>query len=396
MLLIIISLPLFAATWEMKKTAGLSPLQLLGVLVFVFGFLSIIRKRTSAPNLIFTFNVFVFLMVFNLLLVLGYEGTFSQFGDTIRTILPFVLFFYFRKYLDSVSDIEGFIITFFIASIFPIITLYYEILVSPIREVYNIESRGGGLRLIGFYADLFGYISHLICGLIGYCYFYIKNINKKKKHFIFSNLGFFIVLLICLVGVYNLRHQATWVVLLVLLMLFIYFIRDKVSVFQLVVFLVTMVGVGFYFYTEIFSVLFAKNISVYEGNAQETSALNGRVYIWKKYFAYWENFNVLAQWLGSGLAQHDKSKVMMGGGMHNDFVRFFFSTGIIGVLCYMSFLFSVIKNSFKLKNKEFKYLILSSVLVVIMYSISALPMLASGALMYFVLAIISQTNKKIS
>lgn len=393
MLLVILVFPFFAATWEMKKSSGFSPLQVLGLLVFGFAIMSNMQKRIKTRKLIFTFYIFLFLLFFNLLLVFVFEQSISQFGDTIRTMLPFILFFYFRKNLNSLIDIEGFLITFLIASIFPIATLYYEILFDPIREVYNTESRGGGLRLSGFYADLFGYMSHLICGFICYCYFYIKNINKSKKHFVFSNLGFLTVLLVTLIGVYNLRHQASWAVSLALILIFVYLIRKRVTAFQLIVFLIIMVGVGFYFYYEIFNVLYAKDINVYEGEAKDTAALNGRVYIWKKYFAFWEDFNLLSQWFGVGIAQHEKSRVMMGGGMHNDYVRFFFSTGIIGILCYMSFLIYVVKNAVKIRTVEIKFLMVSTIVIVLMYSISSLPLLASGAMMYFVVAMISQTKK---
>lgn len=394
MLLVIISFPFFASTWDMKESSGFSPLQLLGLFVFGFGFFSIIRKKSAAPTLIFTLYLFLFLLIVNSLLVLGYEGTFSQFGDTLRIMLPFVLFFYFRKYIKSLIDIEGFLITFLIASIFPIVTLYYEILFDPIREVYNTESRGGGLRLSGFYADLFGYMSYLICGFICYGYFFIKYLNKRSRPFIFNKVGFIIVLLLTLIGIYNLRHQASWAVILVLLLLLVYFIRKKISLFQLTSFIIIMLGVGVYFYLEVFSVLYAKDINVYQGEANDTAALNGRVYIWKKYFAYWEEFSVFSQWFGSGFALHEKSKIMMSGGMHNDYVRYFFSTGIVGIICYLFFLFSILKNSIKIKPTEFKFLMLASVIVIIMYSISALPLLASGALMYFVMAIISQINKR--
>ena len=296
--------------------------------------------------------------------------------------------------MNTQLDVEGFLITFLFASIFPIATLYYEILFDPIREVYNTESRGGGLRLSGFYADLFGYMSHLICGFVCYCFFYIKYSNNRKKHFIFGNFGFLLVLLVFLIGVYNLRHQASWAVSIALLILFVYFIRKKVSVLQLVVFFFISVGVGFYFYTEIFETLFAKDISVYEGDAQEEAALNGRVYIWKKYFAYWEDFNIISQLLGSGFAQHEKSRVMMSGGMHNDYVRFFFSTGILGILCYLYFLYFILRNAYKPVLVEFKFLFIGIFLVVVMYSISSLPLLASGAMMYFIMAIFAQTNKK--
>lgn len=395
MLLVILVFPMFAATWEMKKSSGFSPLQLLGLIVFAFGFMSIIRKKSNAPKLITAFYIFLFLLITNLLLVFGNVGSFSQFGDTIRTILPFILFFYFRKHINSILVLEGFLITFLIASIFPIATLYYEILFNPIREVYNTDSRGGGLRLSGFYSDLFGYMSHLICGFVAYCYFYIKYINKKKKHFVFGNIGFIVVLVICLVGIYNLRHQASWTVSLILLLMFVYFIRKKVSLGQLFVFSLIISGVGYYFFTEIFEILFAKDINVFQGDAEDTAALNGRVWIWKRYFAYWEDFNVAGQWLGSGFSFHEKSSVMMSGGMHNDYVRFFFSTGIIGIICYFSFLFHLIRNAISVKTTELKFLMLASIAIIILYSISALPLLASGALMYFVMAIISQINKRL-
>lgn len=394
-LLVIIIFPFFAATYDMKGS-GFSPLQFLGMLVFGFGFMSILQKKSNTPSLIITFYFFLFLLIINLLLVFLNVGSFSQFGDTIRTILPFILFFYFRRYLIRVSDVEGFLITFLIASIFPIGSLYYEILYNPIREVYNTDSRGGGLRLSGFYSDLFGYMSHLICGFVAYCYFYIKNIDKKKKHFVFGNMGFVFVLMITLVGIYNLRHQASWVVLLALILIFVYFIRKKISVFKLSIFFILSLGVGFYFYIEIFDVLFAKDISVFNGDATNERALNGRVWIWKRYFAYWEDFNLSGQLFGSGIELHEKASVMMSGGMHNDYVRLFFSTGIVGILCYLSFLIYLLRNALKIKIVELSFLMLSSVFVVILYSISALPLLASGAMMYFLMAIISQTKKKLS
>ncbi|PNQ73284.1 hypothetical protein C1T31_07125 [Hanstruepera neustonica] len=394
MLLVILVFPFFAATWEMKKSSGFSPLQVLGLLVFGFAIMSNMQKRIKTKKLIATFYIFLFLLFFNLLLVLTFEQSIAQFGDTIRTMLPFVLFFYFRKNINSLIDIEGFLITFLVASIFPIATLYYEILFDPIREVYNTESRGGGLRLSGFYADLFGYMSHLICGFICYCYFFIKYLDRKKKSFFFKQFGFLIILLITLVGIYNLRHQASWAVSLTLVLTFVYFVRKKVAPYQLISFVIIMIGVGAYFYIEIFNELFAKDIQVYEGDARDSAALNGRVWIWERYFAIWESFNVISQWLGAGFAQHLKSRVMMSGGMHSDYVRLFFSTGIVGAICYLTFLIYLIKNAIKVKITQLKYLMLATVLVLILYGISSLPMLASGAMMYFIVAIISQTNKR--
>ena len=238
-------------------------------------------------------------------------------------------------------------------------------------------------------------MSHLICGFICYCYFYIKNINNRRKSFFFSIIGFLIVLSIFFIGIYNLRHQASWAVSIALTLMLVYFARKQLSVFHLFIFFIILLSIGGYFYTQIFEVLFAKDINVYQGTARETAALNGRVYLWKKYFAFWENFNPLGQWIGAGFALHEKSKTMMGGGMHNDYIRLFFSTGIIGIICYLFFLFYLVIKGFRVRKAEFKFLLLASIVVILMYSISASPLLASGALMYFVVAMISQVNKRV-
>ncbi|WP_298900410.1 O-antigen ligase [uncultured Psychroserpens sp.] len=395
MLMVILVFPIFASTWEMKKAAGFSPLQVLGLLVFAFAFISNIRKKAKGGKLIFTLYVFLLLLFFNLILVLLFEFSMSQFGNSIRTLLPFLLFFYFRKYINTKRDLEGFMITFLIASIFPFATLYYEILVAPIREVKLAESRGGGLRLGGFYADLFGYMSHIICVLLTYLYFYIKTLNYRKRHFIYSNYGFAIVLLVCLIGVYNLRHQASWAVSLTLLLIFFHYIRKNITKFQMFVFVAMFAILGAYFYFEVFQTLYAKDINVYQGEAQDSAALNGRMWIWQRYFAHWADFKVVSQWFGVGLEQSSLSAIMMSGGMHNDYIRFFFSTGIIGFICYFSFLIFLIINAFKIKIKEIRFLMLCTLVIIMLYGISALPLLASGALMYFTLAVLSLTKKNI-
>jgi len=85
---------------------------------------------------------------------------------------------------------------------------------------------------------------------------------------------------------------------------------------------------------------------------------------------------------------------MMGGGMHNEYVRFFFSTGIIGILCFVSFLIYLIRKAFKIRVVELKYLMLGAILIIVLYGISSLPLLSSGLLTYFVMAVTSQINKR--
>jgi hypothetical protein len=395
MLWVILLFPFFAATWEMKQIVGISPLQILGLFVFVISFVSGLLLKSTSKGFPLILKLFLFILLINLLFLNLYEVNFGLFTDGIRTLLPFTLLFYFRKSINSIYDFEGFLITFVIACIFPLCTLFYEITFDPIRTVYNTASRGGGLRLSGFYANLFGYMGHLICSFIIYCYFYLKNLDNKQKHYSYSTLGFTVVLALTLTGIHNLRHQASWAVILILLSLFIYMSTKKTTFFKAIMFIFILIYVITFFYTEIFQILYAKDINVFSGDAQTTAALNGRVWIWDKYFTFWDDFGGTSKLFGVGLEQHPASKIMMSGGMHSDYVRFLFSTGIIGVFLYISFLVLNLINGMNKSLVRLKFIQIASVVTIILYGISSLPLLASGSLMYFVLAVIAQNNKRI-
>ena len=391
-LVVVLVFPLFAGLWDMKQL-GVSPLQVLGMAVFCLASITALTRRARGNPLNFFFYFFFSLLLLNVMLVLAYEGTFHQFGHTVRTILPFVLILFFRKVITSRYDLEGFLLTFLLASIFPVITLYYEILFSPIREVYNTASRGGGLRLSGFYSDLFGYMSHLICGFICYGYFYIKQ-PKNYKSIIFGPLGFTLVTAIFFIGVFNLRHQSSWAVSIILVFMFLYFVRKRINFTQQAFLLACFLGVVIYFYMNIFEVLYAKDIRVFSGDARESAALNGRVWIWQRYFAYWEGFSLFSVLFGSGFEFHPVVKIMISGGMHNDFIRLLFTTGVVGILAYIFYLMSICFSSIFIASPELRYVTLSTLVVVMMYGISALPLLSSGAMLYFIAAMFSQVNIK--
>jgi hypothetical protein len=66
---------------------------------------------------------------------------------------------------------------------------------------------------------------------------------------------------------------------------------------------------------------------------------------------------------------------MMGLGMHSDYVRNLFFTGIIGILFYVIFLLGIAFKGFLMRDFGDKFLILSSAFMIIMYSLSTMPSL---------------------
>ncbi len=388
---VILVFPLFASTWEMKKVAGISPLQLLGVYVFVMtAFYSLTQPRQrNKSNAVFSFTIFGFILIINVLFIFFQDISFVNFGSSVRTILPIFLFFYFRGAITNLRDFEGFLMTFLISAIFPLSVLSYEIIFEPIKYVYNTASRGGGLRLSGFFADLFGYMSYLIGGYIAYSYFFLKGLKYGTKIRLFKPKYYAIMTLLFFIGIFNLRHQASWAVSLVIITLLAFYARSYASSIQYLVVFIIVIIAGYYFYTYVFEILYAKEINVAAGDEKQDRALNGRVWIWNKYFVYWWKFGSLSKTIGVGFSTHPIAKIMISGGMHSDYVRLFFTTGIVGAFLYLISIFNFVVSAFKKQTVEIRFIFISTIIVLLMYSISSAPLLASGALMYFILAIIS-------
>ena len=76
---------------------------------------------------------------------------------------------------------------------------------------------------------------------------------------------------------------------------------------------------------------------------------------------------------------------MCGGGMHNDYVRLLFSTGIVGLVAYLIFLFLMIYRARSFNIPE-RFLIIGSVIAIVMHSISTVP-LAYSAYNYLLFSI---------
>lgn len=386
---VILFFPFFATTWD-EKSLGISPLQILGFTVLIFSMLFTFRmnkRNTRIDYTLFVFNIILYLNIFALLFE---HNDFSTFSLGLKIILPFSLYGYFSRSIGNYLSLEGFFITFLIASIFPILVLFYEILFDPIREVYNTESRGGGLRLSGFYSDLFGYMSHLIGGYVIYGYFFIKSLRGSKKHWVMSVNGFTFVTTIFLVGIYNLRHQASWAVSLILILILFSYAVAFIGIANRILLLLAVLAAMSYFYLEVFETLYAKDLNVFNGDASSTAALNGRVGIWERYFYYWEDFGLVAKLFGVGFELHFATKIMMSGGMHNDYVRLFFSTGILGFIIYISWLLKLLLLAMRVKTTELRFLFLSTMVILILYSVSSLPLLSAGILAYLLMAILAQ------
>ena len=208
-ILIILSKPIIDLFWYVKSSGFLSPGQLTGFLVFALSisyWLKAKKNYTRATTRIY-FNVFATLLVLNALVITIIFLSTSSIGEFLRITLPVFMFLYVKSYVKSYETVNGIFTTYIISSVLPLSMLVYEGIIGPIRVVELAESRGGGYRLTGLYADLFNYMSYIIGNFFIFATVFIENSLNKKKNKLTWTL---IVLSITIFGLIGMQHQASW------------------------------------------------------------------------------------------------------------------------------------------------------------------------------------------
>ncbi|MFM7727822.1 MAG: hypothetical protein ACKO7B_14050, partial [Flavobacteriales bacterium] len=82
----------------------------------------------------------------------------------------------------------------------------------------------------------------------------------------------------------------------------------------------------------------------------------------------------VAQFLGVTFSDFKEAPIMIGGGMHSDYVRMLFLSGIIGAAVYILFLLTLPLNWSKLRKPE-RFLFFTTYSALMLYSVSTLPLL---------------------
>lgn len=341
------------------------------------------RQIRNLPTPFLLFSLLLFLNLFFLVIESKQADALSHF---LRTITPIIVFLFMTKIINSRERFNGFLYTYLISSIFPLCVLFYEIIFSPIRYVELNESRGGGYRLTGLYADLFNYMSFLIGNYLILCYFFIKNLILRK-----NNVGVGVVILtlfIVILGINGLKHQASWSVFIMISIIALVYSFKFQSVKKLVgIILLCLFFTAPIIYSSIFKPLFAKEIGAYKGEAEKDRMLNGRIIRWEKYFELWDSESVYTKLFGVQFSEisYKNKRAMTSGGMHSDYVRFLFASGIIGLLSLIGFYIAMFRRRKYLKSYD-SFFVVTAVVIMLMYSISSNPLGSSGVLMYLVMA----------
>jgi len=385
--------PIIDNFYELKETSALaSPLYIVGIMTPILILMSF--ATVSFPERInaiedIPFRVWTIFLSFNVLTYWFINLSVVSFGDMVKYITPAFLFFYSRRFVQSREDMHGVLTSFLVSCFFPIGVLFYESIVNPIAIEYISSGRGGGSRIRGAYADVMNYAIYLILLMLIMGYYFLMNIYHE-----FSRIKITIWMLLASIalvvyGLTRIRHVSTWAVFLAIVALFlVHNLRNSRGViFALAFSLVIATFFAEEIYIDNIEPLIRKELLVVEGETESNQAFNGRMTRWEKYFETWEQMPAINHFTGIVTANFKETVVMIGGGMHSDYVRLLFLTGFVGVSFYVLFYLVVLRKWFFLDMPE-KFLLSSTIAMMLLWSVTTVPTLYAP-LLYIVFPILS-------
>ncbi|MDX1420586.1 MAG: hypothetical protein R3181_11515, partial [Rubricoccaceae bacterium] len=303
----------------------------------------------------------------------------------LKIMVPVFLYFFCRHLIRSRRDLVGLLTTFLYSTAVPFLMLLYERLFSPLGAlVYTRQyERYGGL-----YADVVSYAMYSVGAMLVVCYFFLAQppYAKFRTH-VFRLLvvsGLFVVALM------SVHHAASYGVGgAIILLLIVHSVGSGRFTIPLVVLFVTTLGflvVGDTI-AERVEVMYKTDLAVISGEKEVDAAFHGRMSRWQVYLDYWGTMPAAAKMFGAPLSGASEGTLnsMLLGGIHSDYLRVMFASGVVGMLLYLLFYGGVLLRALVARWAE-RYLIVAAVAVVLMYSITIVPTLYAP-LMYFCLPI---------
>ena len=364
---------------------------IVGILTPLFIIFSFLSKKfpQKIKSLIcdLNFGMWSLLVAFNLSLLFLIDSGFEVISDVLKYSTPLILFYFFRHFIRSKVDLIGVLQTFLYSAYIPAILLVYELLFGAISPEYLSEGRGGGARIQGGYADIMNYAIYATGALLIQFYFFLRS-NKLKAVTSKKTINLILVIIMSFVAFISIKQTSSWAVALFLFALFIFYNLKSIKGFLIILLISPLLFfIGFNTFKDKIEPLIEKEYKVIEGDAGIERSFNGRMTRWIKYFEIWTEMPLSSNLLGAPLSNEKEAPTMISGGMHSDFVRVLFLSGVIGFLLYLSFLMVIFKRGFGLPVPE-KFLIISAVGATLLYSVSATPLLYVPYL-YYILPIFS-------
>lgn len=348
----------------------LSPLYWIGLLTPVFCFPVILNKSYHHNRIHLLFNIWSVLIVINsVLIVIQPANLISVIQWILRLSMPVYLFLFLRIFIKNKSDFTGLLTTFLYSAGVAALMLLYELIFRPIHIGYS----RGLERISGGYADVMNYAIYLSFGFLIMLYFYISYKTRKDglKINLFS-LG--LAGIFCLAGYIGISHTSSYAVFVALLILFTTSIIRKyveISFLLVIIFGIALLFYGDKFYQEHLDPLVGRELQVIKGEKPEKQLFHGRMARWQYAWGNFKDSPAIAWLFGYAISLKDPL-FNISIGIHNDYLRIFYFTGIFGFLSYILFLFNIWRRQKFLYLSE-KFILNGSLVILLLYSVSTTP-----------------------
>lgn len=374
----------------------LSPLYWIGILTPIFCYWGIVKDRKL--NLKAVDYLFMIFSVISLFSIIGY---FFQSGASLyslRGVLKFALIIYLypflRHFIKNKRDLIGIIQTVLYNTLQMFLFFLYTYFFG---RKPGIQTRGIE-RIESNFADVTNFSFAAIIGIIIISYIIIiKVINKRKKKTFKLYGSFILVIIYSLFILFHVNHTASYGVFAAIITLFLLkqFSANKgiaISFASLIIF--GYLFFGSYIIKNSIDPLISNEVLVMDGDKNEDQMFHGRMGRWKDMLSNFNNMGPFCYLFGAGYSNkpltyniYDKrkySELLIGIGVHNDFLRIFFLSGLIGAIFFLFFLINLIRISLRLRPPE-SFLLQSLLAMQILYSLTVLPTMYTP-LMYLTLS----------
>jgi hypothetical protein len=350
----------------------LSPLYWIGILTPIFCAPALLRKlKTTNTRENKIFNTWSVLVVAgSLLLFLQPFGFIENLQFFLRLTMPVYLFLFIRSFVVNRTNLIGVLTTFYYAVLISCIFMVNDAIISP--KINLISS--GRERIETTYADLFNYSIYISYGFLIISFFFLnkKNLGIRIKIWHITPLILFFIFILFEIG-----HFASYVVIAGLFILFLLQLIKKTSGETIVIGLFILVAVmlkGKDLYEEKIDPLVEREVEVLEGKRENSQMFHGRMARWDNAWASFKESNSVLAWLLGYSWSLKDSRFNVSIGIHNDYLRIFYLSGIIGSILYSMFLLFIWRKR-KLASKYDRYLLTGSFLIILLYSVSSTPTL---------------------
>ena len=363
---------------------AVSPLEIIGVfvpLIIVSLYLTRQLPQITPSKIDRTFRFWSVFVIINAIFFWAQQPSIVSFGGALKLTLPIYLFWYLRYFVNSAQDVRGILMTVLISSIIPAGMILYETFVGPLK---SIRSRGM-VRLEGVYADVGNYAIYVSLSCLASMYFFLSKevkLSERKKR---QLLGFVVVL--CSFCLIKMNHTSSYGVFVALLGVFVLYNLKKKAVGNLVFLL--LIGLAFSTFVvesieDRIKPLVSSDLAVLRGENDVRHAFHGRMSRWQRYMGYFDELPIESKVFGAPLTGSQQITGMVLG-IHNDYLRITFMSGVFGVFIYLVFLLQIFKMT-KYLNLWDGFLVKGALLIIILYSVSAVPTIYAP-LMYIILGI---------